>query len=93
MSFWIRERDRSEHAPARKRSSRVPAEGDPTWKRRSMAHGGPTPRRGVGGEKTKSIAAGESGGEQADELGGREHARDHEAADEVAAPDLEDAAA
>ena len=30
ISFWMRERERSEQAAARKRSSRVPAEGEPT---------------------------------------------------------------
>jgi hypothetical protein len=36
MSFWIRERERSEQVDARKRSSRVPAEGDPTWNLRRL---------------------------------------------------------
>src|SRR5262249_58106467 len=90
MSFWILERERSEQAPARKRSSRVPAEGDPTSKRRRLTSSrrfGAIPSREHDQHRRR-----EERGQQADELGRREDAGDHESADEVASPGLEDAA-
>src|SRR5512135_1047250 len=42
ISLWMRDRERSEQAPARKRSRRVPAEGAPTWKRRTRVADAPS---------------------------------------------------
>src|SRR5262245_59161294 len=90
ISFCSLERDMSEQVDARKRSSRVPADGTPTRKRRITTSGLCLGAMSPG--KIEEHAAGEEGGAETDRLRGRENARDDEAAHEVPAPDLEDPA-
>src|SRR5437762_3733150 len=88
ISFWIRERERSEQADARKRSRRVPWDGRPTRKRRINSRGGAGPPPG----KIDQHSNGRGDREQTEELRRQENARNQEPADRIAAERLENSA-